>query len=139
MIRALAVTGIVLVVAGTGLPSAVSAQTPLQGQTAGLLFLFGAPRAGGQASARSPGSGIAASPKGEDRIADVKQKPPSVKQEPVLARTGGGATVSIPDRVARPSGRRPDSTVLRVTSDQKNAPKVNRPVDLADRELLKQN
>ena len=138
MIRALAVTGIVLVVAGTGLSSAVSAQTPSQGQTVGLLFLFGAPRAGGQASARPPRSGVAASPKGEDRIADVKQKPPSVKEEPVLARTGGGAPASIPDRVARPSGR-PDSTVLRVTSDQKNLPKVNRPVELTDRELLRQN
>ena len=52
-------------------------------------------------------------------MAHVKQKPPSVKEEPMLARTGGGATVSIPDRVARPSGRRPESTVLRVTSDQK--------------------
>lgn len=139
MIRALAVTGIVLVVAGMGLPSAASAQTPSQGQAVGLLFLFGAPRAGGQASTRPPRSGVAASPKGEDRIADVKQKPPSAKEEPVLARTGGGAPVSIPDRVARPSGRRPDSTVLRVTSDQKNAPKVNRPVELTDRELLKQN
>jgi hypothetical protein len=139
VIRALAVTGIVLVVAGMGLPSVVSAQTPSQGQAVGLLLLFGAPRAGGQAKARPPGSGIAASPKGEDKIADVKQKPPSVKDEPVLARAGGGAPVSIPDRVARTSGRRPDSTVLRVTSDQKNAPKVNRSVELTDRELLKQN
>ena len=140
MIRALAVTGILLVAAGMGLPSGVSAQTP-QEQAVGLLFFLGAAKPGGQASARTPVQkpkpGVAASPKAPDRIADVKQKPPAVKEEPVLARTGGGATVSIPERVARPSGRL-DSTILRVTSDQKHGTK-DRPVELADRQLAKHN
>jgi hypothetical protein len=85
-----------------------------------------------------PKPDVAASPKAADRIADVKQKPPSVKEEPALARTGGRATVSIPGRVARPSGRL-DSTVLRVTSDQNNGPKLDRPVELTGRELAKHN
>ena len=121
MIRVLAVIGVFLVAAGIGLPTAVSAQTPSQGQALGLLFLLGASRPGGPAGAKTPGQkptpGIAASPKTVDRTADVKPRPPSVKVEPVLARTGGGATVSIPDRVARPSGRL-DSAGLRVTSGQ---------------------
>ena len=141
MIRLLAVIGILLVAAGMGLPAGVSAQTPLQGETVGLLFLLGASRPGGQASAKTPMQkpkpGVAASPKVADRIADVKQKPPAVKEVPVLARTGGGATVSIPERVARPSGRL-DSTILRVTSDQKHGTK-DRPAELADRQLAKHN
>ena len=121
MIRALAVIGIFLVAAGMGLPAGVSAQTASQGQAVGLLFLLGGSRPGGQASAKTPGQKptpaiAAASPKAVNRITDVKHKPPSVKEEPVLARTGGGATVSMRDRVARPSGRL-DSAVLRVTSD----------------------
>jgi hypothetical protein len=131
VIRVLAVTGILLVAAGMGLPPGVSAQTPQQGEAVGLLFFLGASRPGGQASARTPvpkpKPDVAASPKAADRLADVKQqKPLPVKEEPALARTGGGATVSIPERVAR-------------TSDQKDGPKLSRPVELADRGLAKHN
>jgi len=133
VIRALAVTGIFLVAAGTGLPAAVSAQTSLQGQAeaVGLLFLLGASRPGGQTSVKTlgqkPKPSMAVSPKVEARIADVKQKPP-----------GGGPTVSIPDRVVRPSARL-DGAVLRVTSDQANRAKLGRPVELTDREHAKHN
>jgi hypothetical protein len=144
VIRVLAVTGILLVAAGMGLPPGVSAQTPQQGEAVGLLFFLGASRPGGPANARTlvqkPKLGVAASPKAANRIAE--QKPPLVKEESVLARTGGGAPVSIPRpvstprRVERPSERL-DSTVLRVTSDQKNGLKLDRPVELADRELAR--
>lgn len=86
---------------------------------------------GGQTSVETPGQkpkpSIAASPKAKARIADVKQKSPE-----------GGPTVSIPDRVARPSERL-DNTVLRVTSDQTNRAKLDRPVELTDREHAKHN
>jgi len=103
VIRVVAVTGVILVAAGMALPSYASAQTqtPGQGQAVGILFLLGASRTGAQASAKTAGqkpkSGIAASHGAEGRIVDVKQKPGSVKEGTVLAKTGGGKTVSIPD------------------------------------------
>ena len=127
MIRTVAVTGIVVVALGMGLSSGVSAQTSVQGQAVGLLFLLGASTPGGQVSGKTqkPKPGIAASPKTETRIADVKQKLP-----------GGGPTASIVHRVARPSGRL-DSTMLRVPSDETNGPKLDRAVELTDREHAK--
>ncbi len=128
MIRVLAVTGVFLVATGMGLPRGVSAQTPAQGQAVRLLFLLGA-STGAQASAKTAGQkpkpAIAGSHEAEDRIADVKQKPPSVKD-------------GIPDKVTRPSDRL-DGTVLRVTSDVKNAGKLDRPVALTDRTRAKHN
>jgi hypothetical protein len=144
VIRVVAVTGVILVAAGMALPSYASAQTqtPGQGQAVGILFLLGASRTGAQASAKTAGqkpkSGIAASHGAEGRIVDVKQKPGSVKEGTVLAKTGGGKTVSIPDEVARPSDPR-DGKVLRVTSDQNNGRKLDRPVELTDRTHAKHN
>jgi hypothetical protein len=144
VIRALAVTGVILVAAGMALPSDASAQTqrPAQGQAVGILFLLGASRTGAQASAKPAGQkpkpGIAASHGAEGRIVDAKQKPRSVKDGTVLAKMEGGKTVSIPDKVARPSDPR-DGTVLRVTSDQNNGRKLDRPVELTDRTRAKHN
>src|ERR1700730_7800619 len=144
VIRALAVTGIILVAAGMALPSDASAQTqrPAQGQAVGILFLLGASRTGAQASAKTAGEkpkpGIAASPGTEGRIVDAKPKPRSVKDGSVLAKMEGGKTFSIPDKVARPSDPR-DGTVLRVTSDQNNGRKLARPVELTDRTHAKHN
>src|SRR6266436_6510880 len=77
VIRALALTGVILVTAGMGLPSDASAQTPAQGQAVGILFLLGASSTGPQASAKT---------------AEQKPKP-----------GGAGSTGSIHDKVARPS------------------------------------
>ena len=136
MIRALAVTGVFLIAAGVGLPSDASAQTPAQGQAAGILFLLGASGTGAQAGAKTPGQkpkpGIAAPHEAAGRIVGAKQKPLSAKDRTGLVRMGGGTTVSIPDKVARLS-HPPDGTVLRVTSDQENGRKLDRPVELTDR------
>lgn len=142
MIRVLAVTGGVLIAAGMGLPSRAPAQTPAQGQAVGILFLLGASRSGAQASAKTPAQkpkpGTQASHESGGRIADVKQKPVPVKDGTVLVRMGGGTAVSIPDKEPRPSGPL-DGTVLRVTSDQKNGRKLDRPVELTDRTHGKHN
>jgi hypothetical protein len=142
VIRALAVTGVVLVAAGMGLPSGAPAQTPAQGQAVGILFLLGASTTGPQASAKAsvqkPKPGIAASHEAEGRIADVKQKPLPVKDGTVLVRMGSRTAVSIPDKVARPSDPL-DGTLLRVTSDQKNGRKLDGPVELTDRTPGKHN
>ncbi len=129
MIRALAVTGVFLVAAGMGLPSGAPAQTPAQGQAVGILFLLGALRTGPQASAKAPVQkpkpGLAgASHEAEGRIAGVKQKPLPAKDGTVLVRMGSRPTVSIPDKVARPSDPL-DGPLLRVTSDQKNGRKLD--------------
>ena len=142
VIRALAVTGVFLVAAGMGPPSGARAQTPAQGQAVGILFLLGASRTGAQASAKTAGQkpkpGIAASPGTDGRIVDAKPKPRSMKDGTVLAKMEGGKTVSIPDKVTRPSDPR-DGTVLRVTSDQNNGRKLDRPVELTDRTHAKHN
>ena len=142
MIRALAITGVFLVAAGMGLPSGAPAQTPAQGQAVGILFLLGASRSGAPASAKTPGQkpkpGPQASRESEGRIADVKQKPLPVKEGTGLVRMGGGSVVSISNKLARPSDSL-DGTVLRVTSDQKNGRKLDRPVELTDRTPGKHN
>jgi len=143
VIRALAVTGVFLVAAGMGLPSGAPAQTPAQGQAVGILFLLGALRTGPQASAKAPVQkpkpGLAgASHEAEGRIAGVKQKPLPAKDGTVLVRMGSRPTVSIPDKVARPSDPL-DGPLLRVTSDQKNGRKLDGPVELTDRTHAKPN
>jgi len=142
VIRALAVTGVFLVAAGMGLPSGAPAQTPAQGQAVGILFLLGASRTGAQASAKTPGQkpkpGTQASRESEGRIADAKQKPLPGKDGTVLVRMGSRPTVSIPDKVARPSDPL-DGPLLRVTSDQKNGRKLDGPVELTDRTHAKPN
>jgi hypothetical protein len=121
VIRALAVTGFFLVAGGMGLPSAAPAQTPTQGQAVGILLLLGAPRSGAQANAETrgqkPKASIAAFHEAEDRIADVKQKP---------------------HKVASPSDTL-DGTVLRVTSDPKNARRLDQPVEFTDRTHVKRD
>ena len=142
VIRALAVTGAFLVAAGMGLPSGAPAQPAAQGQAVGILFLLGAARTGAPASAKTPGQkpkpSTPASHEPEGGTADVKQKPLPVKDGTGLVRMGGGTAVSIPDKVARPSNPL-DSTVLRVTSEQKNGRKLDRPVELTDRTHGKYN
>jgi hypothetical protein len=140
VIRALAVTGLLLVAADMAMPSDAPAQTPAQGQALGILFLLGASRSVTQASAKPPGQkpklGIAASHEAEGRIVGVKHKP--VKDGAVLARMGGETAVPMPDKVARP----PDSihgNVLRVTSDQRHSRKLDRPVELTDGPHAKHN
>jgi len=97
VIRALAVTGVVLVATGMILPPDAPAQTPAQGQAVGIFLLLGASMSAAQASAKAPGQkpkpGIAASQK----VEDGKQKPLSVKNRTVLARMGGKTTVPIPN------------------------------------------
>jgi hypothetical protein len=142
VIRALAVTGAFLVAAGMGLPSGAPAQTPAQGQAVGLLFLLGAARTSAQASAKTPGQkpkpGTQASHESAGRIADAKQKPLPAKDGTVLVRTGGGPAVSISDKAARTSDPL-DGTVLRVTSDQKNGRRLDRPGEPTDRTDGKHN
>lgn len=70
MILALAVSGVLLVAAGMGIPTAVFAQMPAQGQTVGILFLLGAsktdPPARIKASGQKPKPG---------KVVDARQKP----------------------------------------------------------------
>ena len=136
MIRTLAVTGVFLVAAGMGLPPDASAQTSPQGQAVGILFLLGASRAGAPANAKTPGQkpkpGIATPPEGEGKIVGMKPKLPSANNEIGLVRVGGGTAVSIPVKAGRSSDSL-DGAVLRVTSDQKNGRKLDRPAEATDR------
>ena len=132
VIRALAVTGVILVAAGMALPSDASAQTqrPAQGQAVGILFLLGASRTGAQGSAKPAGQkpkpGIAASPEAQGKVVDMKSKPLAAKDRAALVRVGGGTAVSILDKADRPAD---NGTVLRVTTDQRNGQKLARPVE----------
>ncbi len=134
MMRTLAVTIVLLVAAGMGVPPDVSAQTSAQGQAVGILFLLGASKSGAQqANARTPRqkpkSGIAAaSPEAQGRIVDAKPKPLAAEHRPVLVRVGG-ETERLADH-----GR-----VLRVTTDQRNGRNLDRPVEVADRTHAKHN
>ena len=92
--RTLAVTIVLLVAVGMGVPPDVSAQTSAQGQAVGILFLLGASKAGAQqANARTPGqkpkSGIAAFPKAQGKVVDAKPKPIAAEGRAVLVRAGG--------------------------------------------------
>jgi hypothetical protein len=135
VIRALAVTGVLVVAAGMAMPSEALAQTTAQGQALGILFLLGASRSVTQTSAKSqtqkPKPGIAASHEAVARIVGLKQKPPSAKDGTVLARTGTETAVSMPDKVPRP----PDfihAKVLRVASDEGKRRKLDRPIELTN-------
>jgi len=136
MIRTLAVTGVFLAAAGMGLPHDASAQTSAQGQAVGILFLLGASRTGAQANARTPGQkpkpGLPASAAAQAKIGDVKPKPLAAKDRTGLVRAGGGTAVSILGKVARPSDPL-DGTILRVTTDQRNGQKLDRPLEPPDR------
>jgi hypothetical protein len=95
MMRTLAVTIVLLVAAGIGVPAGASAQTSAQGQAVGILFLLGASKSGAQqANARTPRqkpkSGIAAaSPEAQGKIALAKPKPLVAEDRTVLAKVGG--------------------------------------------------
>jgi len=134
MMRTLAVTIVLLVAAGMGVPPYASAQTSAQGQAVGILFLLGASKSGAQqANARTPRqkpqSGIAAaSPKAQGRIADAKPRPLAGEDRTALVRAGGGT-----ERLAD------HGTVLRVTTDQRNGRNLDRPVEAADRTHAKHN
>ena len=136
MIRILAVTGVFLVASGIGLPPDASAQTPAQGQGVGILFLLGAARTGAPANAKIPGQkpkpGIAAPPEAEGKIVGMKPKPPSANDGSGLVRGAGGTAVSIPAKVGSPSDSL-DGVVLRVTFDQKDGRKLDRPDEPTDR------
>jgi hypothetical protein len=139
VIRALAVTGVLLVGAGTILPSDTSAQTPAQGQAVGILFLLGASRPSSHASPRPPGQkpkpSTPASHESESKIS-VGQKALAGKDGTALIKVGGATAVSIPDKVAKPSNPL-DGTVLRVTSDQTNGRKLGQPVEFTGRTQAK--
>ena len=140
--RAVAVTGVLLVAAGVVLPSDASAQTPAQGQAVGILFLLGASKAGSPAGARPPGQkpkpSTPTSHETEGRIAGLKQKSLPVRDGTMPIKVGGETAVSVPAKVARPSDPL-DGAVLRVTSDQTNGRKPDRPVELTGRTQAKHN
>ena len=142
MTRAVAVTGVLLVAAGVVLPSDASAQTPAQGQAVGILFLLGASKAGSPAGARPPGQkpkpSTPTSHETEGRIAGLKQKSLPVRDGTMPIKVGGETAVSVPAKVARPSDPL-DGAVLRVTSDQTNGRKLDRPVELTGRTQAKHN
>lgn len=142
MIRALAVTGVFLIAAGMGLPSGAPAQPAAQGQAMGILFLLGAARTGAPASAKTPGQkpkpSTPTSHETEGRIAGLKQKSLPVRDGTMPIKVGGETAVSVPAKVARPSDPL-DGAVLRVTSDQTNGRKPDRPVELTGRTQAKHN
>lgn len=80
VIRALALTVVLLVAAGVGLPCPASAQSPAQGQALGILFLLGASKSGAHASAKTPEQ------KPKHGIAASKQKPVTVKEGSVASK-----------------------------------------------------
>jgi hypothetical protein len=120
VIRALAVSGVLLVAAGTGLPSMACAQTGGQGQAVGLLLLL----AGGSAShaRRDPSvskqsPSVRASDDAKGKNINVKQGRPPAKNGTRIAKVETAPT--IPDKVASQSKLQQD-TIIPVAHYEKN-------------------